>query len=106
MKVVLDKRLESGKYYVRINISEYTPEEVEKIKVFGAPMISISPKRLFLNGRFVSDLPLHSMNFDFDFDTEAQANSFVTGMTQKIKDAVETLKARKDQFSGKDELNL
>ncbi len=106
MKVVIEKKLEAGKYHVSINVSDYSQGEIEKIKKFGAPEISISPKNIYRNGSIVSSLPIHDMNYDFKFDTEVLANNFSETMTNRIKTAVETLKSKKDEFSGKNELTF
>jgi len=106
MKVVFNKRLEAGKYYVNIDVTDYTHDEVDKIKRFGAPLISLSPQNAFKNGNFVTHLPIHSLNYDFQFSTEAQAKQFVDSLSTRIQVAVKELKARKDDFSGKKELDL
>jgi len=107
MKVIIEKRLEAGKYFVRIDISDYTNDEVEKIKKFGSPRISVAPKFVYLrNEGTKSTLPLHNMNYDFEFNLEHEAIAFVETMTGRIKNAVLILKNMKDNFSGKNELEL
>lgn len=108
MKVIIEKKLEGGKYSVQINVSNYTADEVDKIKRFGSPNISIAPQTVWSRdyGTRLTSLPLHDMNYDFKFTAEAEAVSFVNNMTDRIKLAVDKLKGMRDQFSGTKELEL
>lgn len=107
MKIIFEKKLENGKYFVRINISQYSAEEIDKIQRFGAPRISIEPKAIYTSGTgWVRVLPLHNLNHDFEFPTEGEAVAFVNVMGERIKAGIQTLKNKKDSFSGSAELEL
>lgn len=106
MKVIFDKKLENGKYNVRIDVTEYSVDEVEKIKRFGPPIVSIAPKNVYNGGRMRDSLPLYDLNYDFEFDLEREAINFVELMKGRIKIAILNLKERKDNFSGKNELQF
>ena len=105
MKVIFQKRLESGSYHVQIIVSDFSSIEIENMKRFGPPTISIAPMNIYITGQGrVSALPVHSLNYDFQFSSQTEAVDFVKNMTDRIKIAANVLKAKKDDFSGQSEV--
>ena len=106
MKVQIERVLENGKYHVKVAVSDFSIQEIEAIKKFGAPMISVAPLYIWRRREFTSNVAIHDLNDDFEFTTETQAKSFITDLTARIKTAASTLKSYKDTFSGKNELEI
>jgi hypothetical protein len=107
MKLSIAKRIENGEYHVAIRTSDFNQSEVENIKKFGSPKVSISPEKVFrAQSGFVYDLLLHDIDDDFIFPNTIEAQSFEVEMTSRIKIALELLKSYRDDFSGVDEIDL
>lgn len=106
MKLVIEKNLNSGKYSVTIKISEYTEDEIVRLRKFGSPPISILPRQVYFDGKFTSQIPLTDMDLTFTFDAEQQANDFVDIIKDRVITAVTLLKNRTDKFSGGAEIVL
>jgi len=106
MKLTIQKKLENGKYYVNISTTDFDQIELENMKKFGSPMISILPIRIRRNGIMREELPIYDLSYDYPFDDIDLATKFVTEMTKRIKQAAEKLKYSKDDFSGTEEINL
>lgn len=101
MKFAINREIKSGKYIVAVSVKEITDDERAKIIKFGAPMVSISPKAVLSSGgySYTSTVPLHSLNYVFEFSTKDEADDFNNNLLANIKEAVQTLKNYKDDFS-------
>jgi len=107
MKLIFQKRVDDGKYYVNIFISEFTETEVDNIKKFGSPEISINPQKIYRRGLgLVEKLPIHDLSYDYQFNDAESAEEFIGEMTKRIKVAAIALKSQKDDFSGINEISL
>ncbi len=106
MKVVIEKNLKAGSYLVNVEITEYSEDEIDRVKRFGAPSISIAPETIYYNGRARSVIPVTSLNTSFQFSDEQSAEDFIKLLKSRIKSAVDELKGKTDNFSGRDEIEL
>ena len=102
MKIDFDKTIHNGKYHVVIKVAEISQDEKDQMKKFGAPEISIRPRLVLYNAKYVASLPLSDFGGVFSFDSESQASIFIKSIRERISEAVETLKAREDNFSKKE----
>ena len=110
MKILLEKKIENGKYSVSINISNYSVEELTLFKKFGPPEISIVPQfvlvRIGGTLKHSQQLPLHDLNRSFEFSSEDKAAEFADAMSEIITQSVFALKNREDNFSAVKEIEI
>lgn len=106
MRLVIEKKLNSGKYNVSISVSDYTEDEIDRLSKYGSPFISIEPRSAYFNRQYTNAIPITDLNMTFTFEEEQQATNFSDNIKQRISKAISQLKARTDKFSGEDELVL
>jgi hypothetical protein len=107
MKLVFEKKIENGKYCVVIKITEFSVDEIERMKKYGAPIVSIAPQSRMNRIRgFVSEISLPDLNYDYWFENKEKAQLFESNMTERIKEAIKKLKSYNDDFTEEKEISL
>ncbi|HYD92734.1 MAG TPA: hypothetical protein VEA37_14760 [Flavobacterium sp.] len=106
MKLKIRKYLENGIYYVSITDINFEHIEIDNIRKFGAPLVSIQPKSVIRNSRYTNELPIHDLSGDYSFRNEGEAQKFFIEITQRIKDAAQNLKNSIDNFTGEKDLEF
>jgi hypothetical protein len=106
MKVTVTKRLQAGTYFVSFNFSDFTPEELAKIKSFGAPIVQVRAGSE--PGHQVFNVPINAVNSNFNagFLTEEQAKTYENAVLNQAKTGMEKLRQRKDDFSDVNEVEI
>lgn len=107
MRLIIDKKLQGGKYSVHIKVIDLNADELDRIQKFGSPMVSLSPQSYYTaQGYLRFEIALHAFDHVFEFDSEQSAVSFVESMRKRITEANEKLKNKKDSFSSTDNYTL
>lgn len=106
MRLNVEKKLITGKFFLKIQVAELSLDEKLKIEKFGAPLISIAPKEVYFANKFRQELPLHAINHEFEFRSEDDANAFFERISSSMKQAIAELRLKTDQFSGAKEYDF
>lgn len=106
MKIKIDKMLREGRYFVYVEVGDFSPEEEDKMRKFGVPNIDLSPRSTWYKNKIVSSLPLNEIKTIFIFNNSIAANSFETTIKSKIEAAVKLLRIRRDNFSASKEYEI
>ncbi len=103
MKLKIDKKIEGGVYIVYVLVSEFSQDEQEQMKRFGPPWVSVHPNKVLFRRTSVDKIPIDVINHQFRFGEEDAANEFVEEMKNRIKEAMEALREKKDNFTKEEE---
>jgi len=106
MKLKIEKILTDGNYMVHVETLDFNLDEKNKISKFGSPLIALEPK--FVNtprGRR-GEVPVHAISYNFNFDNEGDADNFVNIITDRIKQAMNDLRAKEDRFTNTSEYDI
>jgi len=106
MKARVSRTLQNGVYQVSFAFSDFTADELAKMKSFGVPAIQlkIGP----LGGIQAINLPLTQVNPNFaaSFLSEAEAKNYEAGVLAQAKAGIEAIRQRKDDFSSTQEVDI
>lgn len=100
MKILIEKKIENNLYKIIIKTQ---PTEIEKnlFSVYGEPLINIREDDNFKDFKKIfSDCPIILIGEDVNI------NVLKNNIISKIKDAIITLKAKSDTFSGDELLEI
>jgi len=105
MKVVVSRQLTSGQYIVRFGVSDFTAEEITKMNSFGVPQIQLRQNVAGVGVKQVS-FPLTQINMNLmaSFSAEEQARQYEEGILTQIRNAMASLRDRKDDFTATQEV--
>jgi hypothetical protein len=106
MKVIVNRQLAGALYHVSFKVSDFTPDELQKMQSFGVPIIDIAvgfPGRV---GR--SKVPVTGIaeNMKIAFSTEQDARAYEETVLGQIREAMKSLRERKDDFTSSAEVNI
>lgn len=106
MKVKVNRQLGSGQYSVSFDVGEFTPEEIEKMNKFGVPTINVKfmSQGSQKNGRIA--LTQLTSNLVAIFSDEADAVEYQSALLTSIKQAIDSVRMREDNFTGSEEVTL
>jgi hypothetical protein len=111
MKIRTNKSIDSNRFIVEIETSDFSEQELEFMQKFGEPEIDLGgsftgPPAYSLPTNLValkSDSPFREAFDSKDFvDAEDRANVWADEIVVRIKAAMDTLRANMDDFSGED----
>jgi hypothetical protein len=111
MKVKVNRQLSNGYYVVKFGVSDFSAEELRKMQSFGIPKISIL-RTVPVPGRgFVPqplNQPLTQINEDLaaSFASEEEANGYQESVLEQIRQAIISLRDRKDDFTSTKEVDI
>jgi hypothetical protein len=104
MKVIVHRQLAGGQYIVRLAVSDFTPEEVAKMNSFGIPTIQMRNQGGGMNKLLGVPLTQVNPNVVATFLTEQLANEYQEEVLNQIRQAMASLRGRKDDFSSTNEV--
>jgi hypothetical protein len=108
MKLNVSRQLRGGFYMVSFRVGDFSPEEVQKMQSFGVPSIELvfTPAGFTTQGR--DNVPLNQVSEKqiARFQSENSAREYETRVLEQIRSAMQTLRERKDDFSGSDEVAI
>jgi hypothetical protein len=128
MKVVVDKQLRGGIYYVRLIVGEFTDDERQRFEKFGVPIlgiltgtpsqlpperaigprVTIRPQPPVPPGRQAISLPITNIGdkFTAGFVNADEAKAYEDRIIDEIKQKMQWLRSQKDSFSSKEEVDI
>jgi hypothetical protein len=107
MKVRVNRALSAGSYHVNFEVSDFTPQEVEKMQKFGVPAVQL--RRAAAGGaNTVMSVPLNEINrrIDATFNDEQEAVKYEEGVLRQVKAGVQRLRDSEDKFSSSNEVEI
>lgn len=106
MKLKVDRQLSGGLYHVAFTVSDFTPEELSKMASFGVPTarILLGPP----NGRQTYKLLVTQIasQYKASFPTEEEAKKYEQEVVTEVSEGMKSLRARKDDYSSTQEVEL
>ena len=110
MKLKVKKTLIHGKYLVNVETFDFTEEENQKMRKFGAPNVELLGQRVIRgeagDRNFVDTLALNDIKDIFLFNDELQALNFATQIRTEIEIRLSELKSKNDSFTDEDVYEL
>jgi len=107
MKVRVNRQLSGGYYHINFEVSDFTPDEVQKMASFGVPQIRLQWGGGRKNiGSGAIALNQINKSYDMSFDNEAEAKEYEEAVLNQIREAVKRLRDSQDKFSSSDEVPL
>jgi hypothetical protein len=106
MKATVTRTLQNGVYLVSFTFSDFTQEELAKMRSFGVPVVQIRTGPPGSHG--VNNLPITAINTNFvaGFSAEQEAKNYETSVLAQAKSGIEAIRQRKDEFSSTTEVEI
>jgi hypothetical protein len=106
MKAKVIRSLQNGVYFVSFVFSEFTQEELAKMKSFGVPTVQV--RNGVSGSQTVYNLPINAVNTNMNagFLDEATAKSYESSVLEQAKAGLENIRQRKDAFSSSDDIEI
>jgi hypothetical protein len=107
MKLKVNRKLTNGNYLVDFTATDFTPSEISKMESFGIPTVDvyhIGPS----GGRVASRVPITKLapQYRASFSKQEDATAYEERIVGQIRDAMKTLRERKDDFSSDSEVDV
>lgn len=107
MKVRVYRSLQGGIYTVAFAFSDFTQEELAKMKSFGVPSIQV---RIGLTGRDQTAIAMAinqvTPNHIASFLSEPDARNYEAAILTQAKAGMDALRQRKDDFTSSSEVEI
>lgn len=106
MKATVTRTLQNGVYSVSFAFSDFTQEELAKMRSFGIPAVQVRTGPPGAQG--VNNIPITIINPNFvaGFSTEQEAKNYETNVLAQAKAGIEAIRQRKDEFSSTNEVEI
>lgn len=106
MKVKVNRRMVEGKYLVRFEVSDFTADERARFEVFGTPEVRV-PVDMLDGTRSMGRVPITRLAYEsVAFDTPEGATRYEAETLEDIRQKMESLRARSDDYSSEEEVEL
>ena len=107
MKLKVNRKLDSGRYFVDFTATDFTTDEVIKMASFGIPAIDLQFHNQ-MGAQIKSKIPLNKVSPQFKaaFTTEQEAVEYQEKVVSQIREAMRVLRERKDDFSSDEEVEV
>lgn len=99
MRLKIQKSLSRGEYFVSFQTAGFSDEENEKINKFGAPRVDFSSDGL-------GEQNVENLEVSLKFDNQENAEETMTRVQGIIREKMEELRAKVDNFSGEEIIEL
>jgi len=107
MKVTVNRELKNGLYSVRFAVSDFTPDELQKMQSFGIPVIQVKLNVAPAGVRNAQiGITQFNANIVASFALEDEANKYQEEIVQQLRNAMAALRGRKDDFTSTQEVNI
>jgi hypothetical protein len=109
MKLKVNRELNGGLYSVDFSVGEFTPDEVQKMRSFGVPRIEVymgGPPPTAVRQSYQLQITGITPQYKANFATEAQAKDYEERVVAQIREAMKSLRERKDDFSSFQEVDV
>jgi hypothetical protein len=106
MKATVIRSLQGGVYYVAFSFSDFTPEELAKMRSFGVPTVQI---RVGVYGQqTASNIQITQINANHvaGFTNQPAAEEYQASILGQVKSAMEALRQKKDEFTATAEVDI
>lgn len=106
MKAKVIRNLQSGLYSVAFIFSDFTQEELAKMKSFGVPLVQIKtgiPGQQQAINMSINQVTPNHVAFFFN---EQEAKNYEAGVLSQVKSGMEAIRLRKDDFSSTVEVEI
>jgi hypothetical protein len=99
MQFKIKKELTSGRYFVRVELSDYSDADKEKVKIFGEPTLIIK----YTDGREIKGkISAVSAFPPFGFYTQQEADQYVESLKLQISELKKNWDTLKDSWSNEE----
>jgi hypothetical protein len=106
MKARVNRSLQGGLYYLSFIFSEFTQEELAKMKSFGVPVVQLklgfSPNQQVVNMAINQITQAHIGVFS----SEQDAKNYESAVLAQAKAGMDALRQRKDDFTSTAEVEI
>src|SRR6202035_4647660 len=106
MKATVNRQLTNGQYIVRFTLSEFSPDELVKMNSFGIPVIQLSQMVQGIRRQIAVPITQINPNMAASFSSEQDANQYQESVMNQIRQAMVSLRERKDDFTSTQEVNI
>jgi hypothetical protein len=105
MKLKVDKNLSGGVYQVAIELGGFTQEEIRRMEIFGVPSVALKRRQgsVLVNIR----VPINQIKEPpIVFGSEPEATDYIESVTRTIKQEMDQLRTRTDNFTGSQQVEI
>ena len=106
MKVTVNRELRGGLYYVSFKVSDFAPEEVQKMQSFGVPLIKITTGGPGSYQKVPIRLTQIDDKYKGGFASEVEAKKNEEEVMLQIREAMAFLRERRDDFTSTEEVKV
>jgi hypothetical protein len=109
MKLKVNRELNGGLYSVDFSVGEFTPDEVQKMRSFGVPKIDVllgGPPPNTVRQAYKVQITGITPQYKANFATEEEAKAYEERVVTQIREAMKSLRERKDDFSSSQEVDV
>jgi hypothetical protein len=99
VRLKIQKSLSRGEYFVSFQTAGFSDEENEKINKFGAPQVDFSSDGL-------GEQNVENLDVSLKFDNQENAEETMARVQGIIREKMEELRAKVDNFSGEEIIEL
>ncbi|SRR6266404_1419562 len=105
MKVNVERQLNAGTYFVAFRVADFSAEEIQRMQSFGVPTVAMFHG---INPRQALRLGLNQINekWKAGFVSESEAREYETRVLKDIRDAIQSLRDKKDEFTSSSEVAI
>jgi len=106
MKITVNRKLESGTYFVSFKVGDFTPDELQKMQSFGVPNVKMKAGLPYQRTLHASPLTAISEGIRAGFKSEEEAKAYENEVLNQIREAMKSLRESQDDFTSSQEVNL
>ena len=106
MKFKVNRLLSQGRYKVNFEVSDFSHEELTKMSSFGIPVIPMKIHTVHGITNVSVGLNAISKAMEASFVNEETAKEYEAEVREKVSQALESLRQRKDDFTSSEEVDI
>lgn len=106
MKISVGRRLSGGTYLIGFAVSDFSADERTSMEKFGVPMITMY--RLIAGRYFEQSVAITALGTEatIGFPTAEEANKYEEKVMTQVREKLEALRQRKDDFTSTKEIEI
>jgi hypothetical protein len=107
MKVTVSRALQNGVYHVKFAVTDFSADELAKMKSFGVPIIKMKWGGV-TSSMSAAGVPMTAIGVQYDagFGTEEEAKAYEQDILVQLRAALQYLREKKDDFSSAEEVTF
>ena len=103
MKVSVNRELGGGVYFVSFKVADFTAEELQKMQKFGVPVVNMKQSN---SATIRQPLTQIVESLRAPFSSQQDARAYEESVLTQIREAMKSVRERKDDFTSLDEVTI